>query len=383
MSNMILLRRDSYLDFVKLGVKQHTMNSLRNAPMFGYALFPEAAIMMAEQDIQKAESSSVAQGPGPGALRHTSWRGSHRYKSYDHRDRKPSASAEQVSQSQQQPWHQFSSHRSRGRGRGRGSNPRFSKAQSYKQFKWQLLCGFQNPWCKISQKWPKVLQNSVVKQTVSKVGCILSCCFSCSFCTFTRAAAKERSKTRSLSEQNKACQRCMLCKSLPFCPLCSKCPQCCVRTECRGKITKLLASLVNHGCESAGSLYPQGRLHDPFKTKTAVDTFSLGPKRRPILDLSQLNLFVHTGTFKMETPETIRLSQKTGSGSLRWTSATHISTCQLPKGQGNISGSSCSIRLFSSQVFPLVWPQLHWSSPRWSKRWNPWLKRRVSGSTST
>ena len=45
MSNMVLLRRDSYLDFVKPGVKQDTMNSLRNALMFGYALFPDAAIM--------------------------------------------------------------------------------------------------------------------------------------------------------------------------------------------------------------------------------------------------------------------------------------------------------------------------------------------------
>ena len=104
MSNMILLRRDSYLDFVKPGVKQDTMNSLRNAPLFGYALFPDAAIMTAEQDIQKAESSSVAQGPGPGALQHTSWRGSHRYKPYDRWDRRPSASSEQASQAQQQPW---------------------------------------------------------------------------------------------------------------------------------------------------------------------------------------------------------------------------------------------------------------------------------------
>ena len=77
MSNLILLRRDSYLDFVKPGVKQDTMNLLRNAPMFGYRLFPDAAIMMAEQDIQKHETSSVAQGPGPGAPQHTSWRGSH------------------------------------------------------------------------------------------------------------------------------------------------------------------------------------------------------------------------------------------------------------------------------------------------------------------
>ena len=34
-------------------------------------------------------------------------------------------------------------------------------------------------------------------------------------------------------------------------------------------------------------------------------------KWRPILDLSRLNLFLSTGTFKMKTPETIRLSLKT------------------------------------------------------------------------
>ena len=35
-------------------------------------------------------------------------------------------------------------------------------------------------------------------------------------------------------------------------------------------------------------------------------------KWRPILDLSRLNLFLNTGTFKMETPKTIRFSLKTG-----------------------------------------------------------------------
>ena len=35
-------------------------------------------------------------------------------------------------------------------------------------------------------------------------------------------------------------------------------------------------------------------------------------KWRPILDLSRLNVFLNTGTFKMETPETIHLSLKTG-----------------------------------------------------------------------
>ena len=133
MSNMILLRRDSYLDFVKPGVKQDTMNLLRNAPMFGYGLFPDAAIMSAEQDIQKHETSSVAQGPRPGASQHTSWRGSHRYRPYDRKDRKPATSSEQVSQQQHQPWRQFS--RSRSRGQGRGSNPHFSKSKSCKPYK--------------------------------------------------------------------------------------------------------------------------------------------------------------------------------------------------------------------------------------------------------
>ena len=124
-----------------------------------------------------------------------------------------------------------------------------------------------------------MLQDSIIKQKDFKVGCILSCCFSCSFCSFMRASAKERSKTRSLSEQNKACQRCMLCKSMPFCPVSSQCPQCCLRTECRGKITKFLASLAKHGFESSGSLYPQGGLHSSLQTKAPFDKVPLDAKR--------------------------------------------------------------------------------------------------------
>ena len=90
---------------------------------------------------------------------------------------------------------------------------------------------------------------------------------------------KRRSKTRSLSEQNKTCQRCMLCKSMPFCPVCSKCPQCCLRTECRGKVAKFLASLAKHGFESSGGLHPQGGLHSSFQTKDPFDKIPLGSKR--------------------------------------------------------------------------------------------------------
>ena len=123
------------------------------------------------------------------------------------------------------------------------------------------------------------MSDSVLRRTKNRLGCILSCCFSCSYCSFSRASAKERSKARSLSEQNKACQRCMLYKSLPFCPTCFQCPQCCPRTECRGKTTKILESLASHGFKSSGSLYPQGGLHSSLQTKAPSDKVSFDPKR--------------------------------------------------------------------------------------------------------
>ena len=135
MANLILVQRDAYLDFVKPGVKQDTMNLLRNAPLFGYGLFPDAAIMTAEQDIQKFETSSVAQRPRPGATQHTSWKSSQRYKPYDRKDRKPVPTPDQSTQQQAQPWRQFGRNRPRGRGRGLGSNPHFSKGQSFKPYK--------------------------------------------------------------------------------------------------------------------------------------------------------------------------------------------------------------------------------------------------------
>ena len=135
MANLVLLQRDAYLDFVKQGVKQDTMNLLRNAPLFGYGLFPDAAIMTAEQDIQKFETSSVAQRPGPGAAQHTNWKSSQRFKPYDRKDRKPASASDQSTQQQSQPWRQFGRSRPRGRGRGQGSNPRFSKGQSFKPYK--------------------------------------------------------------------------------------------------------------------------------------------------------------------------------------------------------------------------------------------------------
>ena len=134
LANLILLRRDSYLEHVKPGIKPDTWNLLRNAPMFGYGLFPDSVLNTAEQDINKHKSAGVAPGPGPGASQCSKWRGSFGYRPYERRDtHRSSGQTEQ----DLQPWHQFSRNRSRGWGRGRASNPRFSKSRG---LKWQLQC---------------------------------------------------------------------------------------------------------------------------------------------------------------------------------------------------------------------------------------------------
>ena len=102
LANLILIRRDAYLEHVKPGIKQDTWLHLRNAPMFGYGLFPDAVIATAEQDIIKHEASSTALRPGPGASQQSGWRTAQRYRPYDRRDHR-SAGTEQ----EQQPWTQF------------------------------------------------------------------------------------------------------------------------------------------------------------------------------------------------------------------------------------------------------------------------------------
>ena len=58
MSNLILLRRDAYLDFVKQGVKPDTMKLLRNAPLFGYGLDPQCQdkVMSESQTLQSYQT---------------------------------------------------------------------------------------------------------------------------------------------------------------------------------------------------------------------------------------------------------------------------------------------------------------------------------------
>ena len=65
MANTTLLRRDSYLAYLKAGVKADTLNALRTAPLHLDTLFPDSVVKKAEDDISsfdKDRSTSVYKG---------------------------------------------------------------------------------------------------------------------------------------------------------------------------------------------------------------------------------------------------------------------------------------------------------------------------------
>ena len=61
-ANLTLARRDSYLDFIKTGIKQDTLMSLRTAPLHMSALFADHIISKAEEEIHHHKDKRT---PGP------------------------------------------------------------------------------------------------------------------------------------------------------------------------------------------------------------------------------------------------------------------------------------------------------------------------------
>ena len=89
-----------------------------------------------------------------------------------------------------------------------------------------------------------------------------------------------------------------------------------------------------------------------------------------------LEHLLNTGTFKMETPETIRTSLQ----AVEWVTSIdfkkHTSTYQFTVSPGSTCAFTSRVGPTSSKPFPLACPQLPWSSQWWPKRSN-WLFRRV------
>ena len=121
-ANLTLARRDSYLDFVRSGIKQDTLMSLRSAPLHMSALFPDHVIVKAEEEIRHFEDKRT---PGPA-------RKAPRYHPYAQSTKQSHQQSEQTSTLP--AWKQL---RRRGHRSNRGKASSFSQrpAKTQKQYK--------------------------------------------------------------------------------------------------------------------------------------------------------------------------------------------------------------------------------------------------------
>ena len=91
LAKFVLLRRDSYLEHVRPGLKPDTWNRLRNAPLFTYGLMPDDVLALDEQDILKHETAGGVSGHGSGTFQDPSKKSQYRYQPYDKKDSKQSS----------------------------------------------------------------------------------------------------------------------------------------------------------------------------------------------------------------------------------------------------------------------------------------------------
>ena len=102
-ANTTLLRRDSYLSYVKAGVKADTLNALRAATLELDTLFPDKIVKQAEEDITAFDRNRSGSVYKKG-----------RYHPYERQDKKSDNGK------QDRPaWKNISSHGQHRRGKGR------------------------------------------------------------------------------------------------------------------------------------------------------------------------------------------------------------------------------------------------------------------------
>ena len=122
-ANLTLTRRDSYLDYLKAGIKQDTLNALRSAPLHMSALFPDHLISKAEEEIRHHEEKRT---PG------SSHKGSHRFHPYQ-------ATKQQQPEQERKPglpaWKQLGRRRGQRSHRGRTASFVQRPAKTQKQYK--------------------------------------------------------------------------------------------------------------------------------------------------------------------------------------------------------------------------------------------------------
>ena len=353
MANLTLTQRDSYLEFLRGGVKPDTLTALRTAPVHLHSLFPDNLLVKAEDEISRSEErhSSGSSHRKPGRF--------HLYVSSSGRstqqpDRKPTTPA----------WKQIRDRQIGQKGRGKASNFTQKPAKGSKKSKLQLLCfkcsRSEGPCTCIWQEERFEPFTSDQQEQDCIFTCKLLCC-KCSFCH--RVATKERRKSQLLlqSYRNKACERCFLCRSLELGanivtnvpavvvnpPVGARLHQFWEKWEALGSSPKVVTilregytlpfwfrpNLTRSPTVISNYVNPQRQSHllealyqltnknavEPVTNQNSLGFYNrlfLVPKPnnrwRPIPDLSTLNTFLNTELFKMETPETIRTSLQLG-----------------------------------------------------------------------
>ena len=179
MGNLTLALRDAYLNHLKTAIKPDTLAALRTSPLQISTMFTDSVIKRAEEEIAYYENKGSA----------SSSCGKARYHSYEHTDKRLDKRSD--SRLYKPAWKNIG---------GKG----------------QLLCkGFTGRTAGREQATNTRKESELF---VTKDTCKLSCCKSCTSCTW--AFAKERFKSqcvRLLSEmQIKICERCFCVDQFSF-----------------------------------------------------------------------------------------------------------------------------------------------------------------------
>ena len=127
MANLTLVRRDSYLEHLKPGIKPDTFSALRNCTLNTHALFPDAVIRKAEDEISQFETLKHTHQPSPGrgGFAGNQKRQQQRYQPYSTswKQGQDTSQAGGATGKDMPAWKSFGG-RGRARGRGRGGQPR-------------------------------------------------------------------------------------------------------------------------------------------------------------------------------------------------------------------------------------------------------------------
>ena len=116
----------------------------------------------------------------------------------------------------------------------------------------------------------------------------------------------------------------MLCKSNTFCPSCSQCPQCCHRTECRGKVTKVLASLASYGRKSSGDFCLERGLHPSIDKVSPSSKWLCQSSKEPVLKGSLTQSHEQVGSRKggyQVVSGFLQPESGPGDSTVQWTSS--------------------------------------------------------------